>query len=84
MDIDYDEEIDGTIPIMVTVEEDRTTRFYPIIDYDRRWDVLLGARVYDINFRGRGEDAVPVGDLVPPPRLRPGLAASLAVRGARL
>ncbi len=55
VDMDYDDSDGDVIPVTVIVEEDRTTRYYPVIDYDPRWDVLLGARVYDINFRGRGE-----------------------------
>ena len=55
VDLDYDDGEDGVVPVTVIVEEDQTTRWYPVIDYDPRWDVLLGARIYDINFRGRGE-----------------------------
>ncbi|MBU0741794.1 BamA/TamA family outer membrane protein [bacterium] len=55
VDLDYDDGDDGRVPVTVIVEEDRTTRWYPVIDYDPRWEVLLGARIYDINFRGRGE-----------------------------
>ncbi len=55
VDLDYDDGDGDLVPVTVIVEEDRTTRYYPVIDYDPRWDVLLGARVYDINFRGRGE-----------------------------
>lgn len=55
VDMDYDDSEPDIVAVTVTVEEDATTRYYPIIDYDPRWDVLLGARVYDINFRGRGE-----------------------------
>ncbi len=55
VDMDYDDTDPDRIAVTVIVEEDATTRYYPVIDYDPRWDVLLGARVYDINFRGRGE-----------------------------
>jgi len=55
VDLDYDDGDDGVVPVSIIVEEDQTTRWYPVIDYDPRWDILLGARVYDINFRGRGE-----------------------------
>ena len=55
VDMDYDDTDPHAIAVTVNVEEDATTRYYPIIDYDPRWDVLLGARIYDINFGGRGE-----------------------------
>ncbi len=56
VDIDYDDEDPAApIPVTITVEEDRTLRGYPVIDYDRRFDIRLGVRLYDINFRGRGE-----------------------------
>jgi len=55
VDMDYDNSEGDMIPVTVVVEEDRTTRYYPVIDYDPRWEILLGARIYDINFRGRGE-----------------------------
>jgi outer membrane protein assembly factor BamA len=55
VDMDYDDGGGDVVPLTVIVEEDQTTRWYPVIDYDPRWDVLLGARVYDINLRGRGE-----------------------------
>jgi len=56
VDMDYDDEQPGVpIPVTITVEEDRTRRGYPIIDYDPRYDIRLGVRLYDINFRGRGE-----------------------------
>jgi outer membrane protein assembly factor BamA len=55
VDLVVDDEGSDVVPVTVVVEEDATLRYYPIIDYDRRWDVLLGARVYDINLRGRGE-----------------------------
>lgn len=55
VDISLDDETADAVPVTVTVEEDQTFRYYPVIDYDRRWDVLLGARVYDVNLRGRGE-----------------------------
>jgi len=49
-----DEEADA-VAVTILVEEDRTFRYYPIIDFDKRWDILLGARVYDVNLGGRGE-----------------------------
>ena len=56
VDIDYDDEDpDAPVAVSITVEEDQTRRWYPIIDYDPRFDVRLGARLYDINFGGRGE-----------------------------
>lgn len=54
VDISLDDSED-VVPVRVLVEEDRTFRGYPIIDYDMRWDVLLGLRLYDINLGGRGE-----------------------------
>jgi len=54
VDISLDDSED-VVPVTVLVEEDRTTRGYPIIDYDRRYDIMLGLRLYDINFRGQGE-----------------------------
>ncbi len=55
VDISLENEEADAVTVTITVEEDRTLRYYPIIDYDQRWDILLGARVYDINFGGRGE-----------------------------
>jgi outer membrane protein assembly factor BamA len=55
VDMDYEEEDDGGIILYVTVEEDRTLRFYPWIAYSLRWKYYLGAVVRDINFRGKGE-----------------------------
>ncbi|HPF34690.1 BamA/TamA family outer membrane protein [bacterium] len=55
VDISLDDEMADAVPVTVTVEEDQTFRYYPVIDYDRRWDILLGARAYDVNLRGRGE-----------------------------
>ena len=55
VDLQYDDMGGDVVPVNVLVEEDRTTRWYPVIDYDARWDILLGLRVYDINFRGHGE-----------------------------
>ncbi len=54
VDISMDDSLDE-VPVTILVEEDRTTRGYPIIDYDPRWDILLGVRIYDINLGGRGE-----------------------------
>ncbi len=54
VDISMDDSLD-VVPVTLTVEEDSTTRGYPIIDYDRRYDILLGLRAYDINLGGRGE-----------------------------
>lgn len=54
--VEIEEEIIGDLALVtVSVDEDQTLRGYPIVDYDRRFDVMLGARIYDINFRGRGE-----------------------------
>ncbi len=54
VDMAWDEDAEVS-PVTITVEEDRTTRYYPLIDYDRRHDIRLGVKVYDLNFRGRGE-----------------------------
>ncbi len=49
------EEEDGAVAVAITVEEERTLHWYPLIDYSRRHKYRLGARVFDRNFRGRGE-----------------------------
>lgn len=54
VDISWDD-AGQVVPVTIVVEEERTTRGYPLIDYDRRHDVRLGAKVYDTNLRGRGE-----------------------------
>jgi len=54
VDIAWDDSQDPA-PVTVTVEEERTTRGYPLIDYDRRHDIRLGVKAYDTNLRGRGE-----------------------------
>ncbi len=54
--VDMDFEIDGDLALVsITVEEDKTFRVWPLVDYDRRHDILLGANMYDFNFRGKGD-----------------------------
>ncbi len=54
--VDMDFEIDGDKTfVTITVEEDNTFRIWPLVDYDRRHDILLGLRMYDFNFRGKGD-----------------------------
>lgn len=54
--VDMDFEIDGDLALVtITVEEDNTFRIWPLVDYDRRHDILLGANLYDFNFRGKGD-----------------------------
>lgn len=55
VDMDYEEDNAEGVILYVTVEEDRTLRFYPWIAYSLRWKYYLGAVVRDINFRGKGE-----------------------------
>jgi len=58
VDISEGEETDdGRVPLTITVEEDKTFHYYPLIDYDRRHKYRLGARVEEDNLRGRGERA---------------------------
>ena len=54
VDISWDDTLDD-VPVHISVEEERTTHGYPLIDYDRRHDVRLGVKLYDNNLRGRGE-----------------------------
>ena len=58
--VDFSEEAetdDGRVPLKITVEEDKTLHYYPLIDYDRRHKYRLGAQVEEKNLRGRGEHA---------------------------
>ena len=54
VEVDY-EIVGDRAMVEIKLEEDDSRRGYPILDYDRRHDILLGARIYDINLRGRGE-----------------------------
>ncbi len=56
VDISYDEEQEsGPVTLTINVEEERTFRYYPLIQYDRRWKYRLGVLLNEQNFRGRGE-----------------------------
>lgn len=55
VDIADEEDDEGRVSLAITVEEDKTLHYYPLICYSRRHDYLLGARVREGNLRGRGE-----------------------------
>ena len=45
----------GRVALAITVEEEKTLRYYPLIDYDRRFKYRLGVMVEEKNLGGRGE-----------------------------
>ena len=55
VDLDTEEDDDGNVTLLVTVEEEKTARFTPYLRYDRRHKYLLGASYIDKNLRGKGE-----------------------------
>ncbi len=55
VDIEYTENAEGTVDVVVTVVEERTTHLQPWIKYDQRHKYLLGAMLTDNNLRGKGE-----------------------------
>ena len=55
VDIDTEEDDAGRVTLLVTLEEEQTTRFTPYVRYSRRHKYLLGAAVKDVNLGGRGE-----------------------------
>lgn len=55
VDLDYEENEDGRIMLLITVEEEETFRLAPSLRYDRRHKYLLGLSATDTNLRGRGE-----------------------------
>ncbi len=55
VDIVTEENDDGAVDIAISVEEEKTLRGHPLIQYDRRHKYLLGGRLREGNFRGRGE-----------------------------
>jgi outer membrane protein assembly factor BamA len=54
VDMEYDDGGDGVL-LRVMVEEDMTTEYGPLLRYDRRHKYLLGGRLKEPNFRGKGE-----------------------------
>ena len=55
VDLDTDEDDQGRVTLLVTVEEEKTFRATPYLRYDRRHKYLLGAAMTDNNLRGVGE-----------------------------
>jgi len=55
VDLDTEEHDDGTVTLLVSVEEEKSARFTPYLRYDRRHKYLLGASYIDKNLRGKGE-----------------------------
>lgn len=55
VDMEYDDADTAGVVLRVQVEEDLTTEYGPLVRYDRRHKYLLGARMKENNFRGRGE-----------------------------
>ncbi len=55
VDMGSDEVEDGEIVLHITVEEDKTLHYGPLIRYDLRWNYLLGGWIRDRNLRGKGE-----------------------------
>ncbi len=55
VDLDTEEDDDGNVTLLVTLEEEKTFRITPYLRYDRRHKYLLGAAMTDKNLRGKGE-----------------------------
>ncbi|HPF70889.1 MAG TPA: POTRA domain-containing protein, partial [Candidatus Krumholzibacteria bacterium] len=55
VDMEYDDAEPGEVTLRVVVEEDQTLEYGPLVRYDRRHKYLLGGRLKENNFRGRGE-----------------------------
>jgi len=55
VDLDYEEAADGSVTLLVYVEEEQTAAYGPVIRYSRRHKYLLGAWFRDRNLGGRGE-----------------------------
>jgi len=55
VDMEYDDSTPGEVTLRVTVEEDLHTEYGPLVRYARRHKYLLGGRLKENNFRGKGE-----------------------------
>ena len=55
VDMEYDDGEPGEVVLRVTLEEDLTTLYGPVIRVDRRHKYLLGGWLEENNFRGKGE-----------------------------
>jgi outer membrane protein assembly factor BamA len=55
VDLDTREDEQGQVTLLVTVEEEKTTRVTPYVRYDRRHKYFLGGALTDTNLRGKGE-----------------------------
>ena len=55
VDLDTEEQDDGTVTLHVMLEEEKTSRISPYARYDRRHKYLLGVGLSETNFGGRGE-----------------------------
>ncbi|MFO7609169.1 MAG: BamA/TamA family outer membrane protein [Candidatus Krumholzibacteriia bacterium] len=55
VDMEYDDDEPDEVTLRVLVEEDMTTEYGPLVRFDRRHKYLLGGRLQEHNFRGRGE-----------------------------
>lgn len=55
VDLDMNDEPDGSVTLNVTVEEDATFEILPYARYSRRHKYVLGGALRDHNLRGKGE-----------------------------
>jgi outer membrane protein assembly factor BamA len=55
VEMDYDDSEEGLVVLRVTVEEDMTTYYGPLVRYSRRHKYMLGGWVEERNLRGKGE-----------------------------
>jgi|GEM_PF-1024711 len=55
VDMEYDDSASDGVILRVTVEEDMTTSYGPLVRYDRRFKYKLGGWLEESNLRGKGE-----------------------------
>ncbi len=55
VDMDYQETEPGQVTLRISVEEDMTTTYGPLLRYSRRHKYKLGAWIEENNLRGKGE-----------------------------
>lgn len=55
VDLSSEQDDDGRVTLLVTLEEEQTARYTPYLRYSPRHKYLLGAALREINLRGRGE-----------------------------
>jgi outer membrane protein assembly factor BamA len=55
VEMDYDDSEDGQVVLRVTVEEELTTYYGPLLRYSRRHKYLIGGWLEERNLRGKGE-----------------------------